>query len=150
MHWRKATWALAIFNVLMLIWLIAGIASTGGNATNCGSLDQQTCNAAANVGTGIAVTMMIIIWFIGFVVFSLIWLMSRPHRRQCPACGQEVKRGLTTCQGCGHSFVPSGTAPVVQAAGGGAPTISPDGKYSWNGQAWMPISPPAPPIPTLS
>jgi len=30
-HWRKATWALAIFNLLILIWLIAGIAGTSNN-----------------------------------------------------------------------------------------------------------------------
>jgi hypothetical protein len=149
MHWRKATWALAIFNVLMLIWVVAGIASASGDATGCGSLDQATCNAARNVGAGIGVTALFILWFIGFVVFSLIWLMSRPHRRQCPSCGHDVKRGLTTCQGCGHSFVPVGTAPAL-AAVGAAPTMSPDGKYSWNGQAWMPISPSAPPIPTVS
>jgi hypothetical protein len=144
MHWRKATWALVVFNVLMLIWLIAGIASASGDATSCGSLDQQTCNAARSVGTGIGVTILIVIWFIGFVIFSLIWLMSRPHRRQCPACGNEVKRGLTTCPTCGHSFIPAGTAPLVQAAGGAARTISPDGKYWWNGEAWLPTGPPAP------
>jgi short subunit fatty acids transporter len=36
MHWRKGTWALVIFSVLMLIWLIAGIATAGGNAIDCG------------------------------------------------------------------------------------------------------------------
>jgi short subunit fatty acids transporter len=36
MHWRKGTWALVIFSVLMLIWLIAGIASAAGNPTGCG------------------------------------------------------------------------------------------------------------------
>ncbi len=36
MHWRKGTWALVIFSVLMLIWLVAGIVSAVGTTMGCG------------------------------------------------------------------------------------------------------------------
>jgi endogenous inhibitor of DNA gyrase (YacG/DUF329 family) len=76
-RWRKATWALAVFNLLALIWLVSGI--IGGS-----------------IGAGLGVT-----WFVGFVVLSLIWLVSRPSHRECPRCGSDVKEGLTVCPSCG-------------------------------------------------
>ncbi len=101
---RKATWALLLFNIIMLIWVISGVASTSGNATNCGTLTQDECNAAKNVGVGLGITALIIVWFLGFVVLGIIALLSRPHRRLCPACGTEAKRGVTVCTRCGHNF----------------------------------------------
>jgi hypothetical protein len=132
---RKATWALLIFNVLMLIWLIAGIASASGHATNCGVLDQATCDAARNVGTGIGATVIILIWFMGFVVLGIIVLATRPHRRLCPACGTEAKRGATQCQKCGFNF-----AAAAQSGG-----YTSAGTYSQPPPAAPP--PPAPPPP---
>jgi hypothetical protein len=42
--------------------------------------------------------------FMGFVVLSLIWLMSRPKVRTCPICGNDVNKGVTLCGSCGHDF----------------------------------------------
>jgi hypothetical protein len=36
--------------------------------------------AGAAIGTGIGVTLIFMVWFFGFVVGSLVWLMSRPKR----------------------------------------------------------------------
>ncbi len=149
MHWPKATWALVVFNVLMLIWVIAGIASTSGNATDCGSLSQDTCNAARSVGTGIGVSILLVLWFIGFVILSLIWLMSRPRRRQCPACGNDARRGQTSCATCGHSFLHTPATTTVVLPSPEAWT-SPDGTQRWTGREWVRIDaavagpPPAP------
>lgn len=75
--WRKATWALVAFNVLMLVWLVSGLGAVGD--TPCDpTLDPELCDAATAVGAGIGVTLLIILWFIGFVVLGLVWLMSRP------------------------------------------------------------------------
>jgi len=54
-HWRKATWALAIFTALMGSW------------------------AGTAIGGGIAITFIAILWFVGFIVLGLVWLMSRPE-----------------------------------------------------------------------
>lgn len=103
-HWRKATWALAIFNVLILIWLIAGIAATSNECPGMTDGQLSICQAGTAVGAGLGVTLIVIIWFIGFVVLGLVWLMSRPSRRQCPRCGNDVKKGLTVCRSCGYDF----------------------------------------------
>lgn len=79
-HWRKATWALVIWTTVFVIWIVAGIASVPvPTVADCGVLDQQTCQAATNIGAGIGVTFLLIVWFIGFLILSLIWFMSRPR-----------------------------------------------------------------------
>lgn len=103
-RWRKATWALAIFNVLMLVWAISA-----GNVAqkNCAGVTQANlaaCQVGTGVGTGVALALIIGLWFIGFIVLALIWIMSRPSKRQCPQCGRDVKKGLITCKRCGFSF----------------------------------------------
>ncbi len=98
-HWRKATWALVLWCVLIVVWAIAGAANN-----DC---DTVANSDACKVGTGIGVAIIMVIGFIGFIFFSLIWLMSRPKHRQCPRCGHDVKKGLTACKNCGFDFAAS-------------------------------------------
>lgn len=73
--WRKATWGLVIWSGLCVLWLVTGLNNVS---------QMQTGNeyeaAGAAIGTGIGVTLIFMVWFFGFVVGSLIWLMSRPKR----------------------------------------------------------------------
>jgi hypothetical protein len=62
------------------------------------------CQAGTEIGAGIGLTLLIILWFILFVVFGLIWIMSKPAKRLCPRCGHDVKKGLTVCQSCNFDF----------------------------------------------
>lgn len=72
-HWRKMTWALIIWSVLCLIWIISGASSS-----NCADSTSQTnCQA----GTAIGVGLIIGLWFMGFVVGALVWFMTRPKGR---------------------------------------------------------------------
>lgn len=100
------TWAVVIFNILMLLWIIIGVATT--HPKNCNGLSQQLCNDATNTGKGIAVGIIIILWVIGDVILAVLWLVTRG--RSCPVCGRNVKRGLTVCRGCGHDFRATGAA----------------------------------------
>jgi rubredoxin len=105
---RKATWALLIWTALMLIWLIAGV---GG--TDC-SAHGQFANAkesGCEAGAGIAAVGIIVIWFLGYIPLGIIWFASRPSKRVCPACGENVKKGQTTCPSCGHDFAAAATRP---------------------------------------
>jgi hypothetical protein len=52
-QWRKATWTLVIWNVLIFAWVVTGIAAN------------------------ITVTGRIVIWLIGSALLVLVWLMSR-------------------------------------------------------------------------
>jgi H+/Cl- antiporter ClcA len=107
-RWRKMTWVLIGWCTIILIWAIAGGASNNSQSY-CEShpsqyLSQHACEQARNVGTGLGVALILVIGFVGFVFFSIIWLMTKPRRRQCPACGEDVKKGRTTCPNCGHDF----------------------------------------------
>jgi zinc-ribbon domain len=102
--WRPFTWVILAVNVLFLIWLITGISTASGNATNCGTLSQETCNEARNAGTAIGAGIIIFLWALVDVILGVIWLITRPKRRECPACGTEVKRGVTRCPSCGYDF----------------------------------------------
>jgi rubredoxin len=101
-RWRKATWAIFLFSLLMLIWVIAA----GSASADCSEEEEfrGACKAGEAVGRGIGVTLVIILWVLGFIVLSLIWLMSRPKHRVCPRCGHDVKKGWTQCRNCGYDF----------------------------------------------
>ena len=88
LRWRKMTWAILAWSGLMLTWMIAGTASrpsqdcaTDPDVIN-GVISLHTCQAASDVGTGIGVVLIGFLWFVGFIVLSLVWFMSRPQRVQ--------------------------------------------------------------------
>jgi hypothetical protein len=108
LHWRKMTWALLLWTVIFVIWSIA--ASDNSSAVrdcvnnSSGYLNQHDCQTAADVGTGIGLTLIWGLWFVGFVILSIIWFMTRRKTRLCPVCGEDVKKGRTTCARCGFDF----------------------------------------------
>lgn len=101
LHWRKMTWALWIWNAIFVIWIIAGISNRASK--NC-AVGDQLCKNASDAGTGIGVALIILLWFMGFIVLSFVWFMTRPRSRLCPKCGRDVKRGTTICGECGYEF----------------------------------------------
>jgi hypothetical protein len=102
LHWRKMTWVLILWCAAILAWAIAGGSSAASRCTNqLGRAGQAGCEA----GTGIGVAIILLIGFFGFVFFSLIWFMTKPRGRECPTCGELVRRGDTICKGCGYDFV---------------------------------------------
>lgn len=129
-RWRKTTWALVIWGLLMLAWVISAAASA-----DCNNEAKYSDSTACGVGTGIAIFLILGVAFAGFLFLSLLWLMTRPKNRICPQCGSEVPKGFTTCGSCGFSF-------VVQQ-----PALPPPGWYDdpeqnarqryWDGQRWQ-------------
>jgi hypothetical protein len=99
--WRKMTWTLLIFSVLMLIWIIS---AAGGDAHCARETYRGACELGQEAGRGIAVGLLIVLWFIGFVILSLIWFMTRPKGRECPVCGDRVRKGRTVCSQCSYDF----------------------------------------------
>ncbi|MEP7227251.1 MAG: hypothetical protein ABI785_07815 [Gemmatimonadales bacterium] len=77
-RWRKATWAIVVFSALMLVWIVAGVGAVSDSCAGKTGDALVACEAGTAIGGGIAVTFLIVIWFIGFIVLGLIWLMSRP------------------------------------------------------------------------
>jgi hypothetical protein len=112
-HWRKMTWVLIVWSVLIVVWMIAGAA---GN--DCGSQTTELNQNACDTGTGIGVALIGLLGFFGFVFLSLIWLMTRPKGRDCPVCGEKVKKGRTECLNCGHDFAVAAGTPRPVTEGG--------------------------------
>ena len=107
--WRKMTWALLIWSVLMLIWVIAAAGNASSSAheycmTHHEFLSMRECESLHEAGTGVGVGLVIGLWFFGFVVLSIIWFMTRPRGRECPVCGERVKKGRTVCGNCQYDF----------------------------------------------
>ncbi len=78
-QWRKATWALAIWNVLMILWLATAIGGVGplSCAGETGAA-LAVCEAGVNIGRSFGLNFVLIVWLIGIVAFGLVWLVSRP------------------------------------------------------------------------
>ena len=108
LRWRKMTWVLNVLNVIFLIWIIGGAVSGAHTAArDCahpGVLTRQECLDASHAGTGIGVALVFVLWFIGFIILSIVWFMTRRRGRICPHCGEDVKKGLTACKKCGYDF----------------------------------------------
>jgi hypothetical protein len=117
-HWRKMTWVLIIFTVIMFAWVIGG--ATSAQDDDCDAEPtaelRQLCEDATDVGTGIGVGLIFFLWFLGFVVLGLIWFMTRPKGRDCPACGETVKKGRTTCPKCGFDLAAAARGDVQPPA----------------------------------
>ena len=75
---RKMTYVLWAWCLMIIVWAVAGAASTP--AQHCGAY-QKACVEGAQAGTGIGVAIILFVGFIGFVFFSLIWFMTRPKER---------------------------------------------------------------------
>jgi hypothetical protein len=142
------TWVLIIWSALILIWAIGG-----GASNDCASEPTQLEQDACEAGTGLGVALILFIGFIGFVFLSLIWLMTRPSGRDCPVCGEKVKKGQTKCPSCAHDFAAAagvkgdetaqaGTKPAALPEGpripeGWFPDPQDGGKERyWNGSNW--------------
>ena len=143
---RKATWAIIIWTVLMIVWAVT-VTNAVGQACTAEQANRGACELGANVGGALGVGLIFFIWLIGFLVLTVIWFMSRPQRRLCPACGQPAKKGVTVCTRCGFDF---------RAAAGGQPMFQvqpPAGPPQGWGQQSLPPGPPLgpdqplPPIP---
>ena len=102
-NWRKASWAIAIWSIFMAWWIVAGAGSTGHVCD--GSTYLEACKAGATVGTGLAVGMLFMLWFVGL------------HRRRGrlvrqPTLGQHGR--LRTRRPAGHRHRARGAAPRCQ------------------------------------
>jgi hypothetical protein len=76
-QWRKATWALVIWNVLMVLWLASALSSEFNCDRETGGA-RAVCDAGAAIGMSLGPSLVGVVWFIGFITIGLIWLVSRP------------------------------------------------------------------------
>jgi hypothetical protein len=102
-----------IWTAGILVWSIIEVSSRGCQAED-GDIKQTWCE----VGTAVGISVIFVIGFMGFVVLSLVWLMTHARLRACPACGNDVKRGVTVCRACGHDLAMSDSDRISGSRGG--------------------------------
>jgi hypothetical protein len=71
---KLVKWAFILFNVLMLVWLIAGM-NAAANATQPGT---EAGKAGAAIGTAIGAGLIIALWVAGDIILGLFVLFTRP------------------------------------------------------------------------
>ncbi len=101
-RWRKMSWLIIVFTVIMGIWIAGAVGSETEcppNVVNCAAYQS-----GADVGRGLAVVVLFFIWLIGFLVLAVLWFMTRGRHRACPVCGNDVKKGRSVCKKCGYDF----------------------------------------------
>lgn len=72
---KLCLWGFYLFNVLMVLWLIGGL-----NSVSKMQAVTDAEKAGAAIGTGIGVTMILIVWVIGDIITGFLALMTRPKR----------------------------------------------------------------------
>ncbi len=77
---RIFLWVFLAVQVLFIVWIIAG-ASSGTDTSNCGSLDAATCKSASQVGTGIGVVLIILVWAVVDFFMAVIYGIYRLAKR---------------------------------------------------------------------
>lgn len=60
---RVFLWVFLAVQLLFIVWILGG-ASGGATGTDCGTLDQESCDAATAIGTGIGVFFIVALWMI--------------------------------------------------------------------------------------
>ena len=110
-RFRVFTWIILAINVIFLIWIIAGTSSAAKNCDGKVGDALSACQAGTAVGAGIGAALIIFLWVAADVILGIIWLITRPKTRDCPVCGNDVKRGVTQCKKCGHDFAQAAQAP---------------------------------------
>jgi hypothetical protein len=141
--WRPFTWVILVVNVIFLIWVIAGAASTANSCAGKVGQELQLCKDATAVGTSIGVGIIVFFWAFVDIILGILWLVTRPRQRLCPVCGNDVKRGLTRCPTCGHDFA-AGIA-LQQSAQPPLPPPPP----GTAGRVTPAVPPPPPPAPEM-
>lgn len=102
------TWVVVLFNLIMATWIVFGTIS----AVSFQSCELEAtpdmvaaCEAGTAIGAGAAVFMLVFLWVAGNVILGVLWLVTnRTKTRDCPTCGSDVKKGVTTCKKCGYDF----------------------------------------------
>ena len=77
-HWRKSTWALVTWTVLMVLWLASTLRGEFSCDREVGAA-RAVCDAGASIGMNLGASLVGVVAFIGFVTIGLIWLVSRPR-----------------------------------------------------------------------
>jgi hypothetical protein len=100
-RWRIFTYVILVLNLVVLVWLIREIATDHTYSGTCGNMSTQTCQNARDFGLVIGVAIAVFLWLLADLFLGLIWLLTRPRKRECPQCRFKTKRDEPRCSHCG-------------------------------------------------
>jgi len=72
---KFAKWGFIGFNILMVLWLVIGVGSASKEMDNLSGAEL----VGAEIGTGIGVMLIFIIWVVGNIILFPMVLLSRPR-----------------------------------------------------------------------
>lgn len=75
---RKAMWAILVWTVLMGVGILAAALNIGRDCVGLTGSDLTACQADAWIRGGIGLTLLLFLWFVGFVPLAIVWFVSRP------------------------------------------------------------------------
>ena len=75
-NWRKATWALVIWNVAALLWAISYLDGIGDCTAESGN-GLVVCQAGRAIGIEFGFPLILGVWVVGILIFGSIWLLTR-------------------------------------------------------------------------
>ena len=81
---RKMTYVLWAWVALIIAWIATSSANIHNETAKCvnqGVLDHTTCANAVGAGSGVAIFAILVLGFMGFVILSLTWFMTRPKTK---------------------------------------------------------------------
>lgn len=103
--WRKLTWVFVIVQVLFVVWIIAGASEVAGSCEGLRGNERDACEAGTAIGATIGVGVIVFLWVLVDVILGITWLVTnRSRTRECPRCGTDVAKGLTSCPKCGYDW----------------------------------------------
>jgi hypothetical protein len=74
-QWRKMSWLLWAWSIFFGVRILGGLSSL--EAMEASETEAEAFGLA--IGAGITLLALGVVWFMGFVVLSLIWLMTQPR-----------------------------------------------------------------------
>ncbi len=89
---RPFGWVIIAINVYFLYALSKGVYEIGNDD-------------GSDAAVGIYVFVSLIVWAVINVVLYVLYRVTGGKKRECPACGQNVKKGLTICPSCSFDFM---------------------------------------------
>jgi hypothetical protein len=88
---RPFGWVIIAINVYFFYALSKGVYDIG-------------YEGGGDTAVGIYVFMSLIVWAVVNVVLYVLYRVTGGKKRDCPACGIGVKKGLTVCPSCSFDF----------------------------------------------
>lgn len=111
------TWVVLVFNVLMVVWIVAGLVGVSDNCADEVGSALDACETGTAVGASIGIAFLVILWALGDVILGVLWLVTRKTAaagRVCPVCGAAVDVGMVVCTTCGYDYRSGQQGPIPE------------------------------------